>query len=134
MLIYSKKNPELLLHVINRQKDVTYERRDVSPEDQYLQVSTFRMDKGKTFRPHQHIPLHRETEITQESWIVVKGSVKAILYDIDGVILAEPILYAGDCSITFRGGHNYECMEDNSVVYEYKTGPYFGQEKDKEFI
>jgi cupin fold WbuC family metalloprotein len=132
--IYSKVNPELLLHVVNRKDAITHNRNDISPSSEYLQVSCFRMNNGKTFRPHKHITHNRQTDITQESWIVVKGRVKAILYDIDDKIIREPILEVGDCSITFRGGHNYLCMEDDSIVYEYKTGPYTGQEKDKTFI
>ena len=60
--------------------------------------------------------------------------MKVILYDLDDNILATPILNEGDCSITFRGGHNYECMEDDTIVYEYKTGPYQGVKKDKVFL
>ena len=30
--------------------------------------------------------------------------------------------------------HTYEILEDNTLVYEYKTGPYLGIKKDKEFI
>ena len=52
----------------------------------------------------------------------------------DDTIISEPILYPGDCSMTFRGGHNYLILEDDTIVYEYKTGPYLGQEFDKEFI
>lgn len=133
-LIYSKVDPELLLHIVNRKSDITHQRKDVSPASEYLQVSCFKMDNGKTFRPHKHIPQHRETDITQESWIVIQGKVKAILYDIDDTIIREPILEVGDCSMTFRGGHNYLCLEDDSIVYEYKTGPYTGQENDKTFI
>jgi len=40
----------------------------------------------------------------------------------------------GDCSITFCGGHNYMCLEDDTLIYEAKTGPYLGVEKDKTFI
>jgi hypothetical protein len=134
MKIYSKVNPDLLLHIVNRISDITFARDDLSPNEEYLQVSTFRLNNGKTFKPHKHIELIRQTDITQESWLVAKGKIKAILYDIDDTIIAEPILEAGDCSITFHGGHNYLCLEDDSVVYEYKTGPYFGQQKDKEFI
>ena len=36
--------------------------------------------------------------------------------------------------MTFEGGHNYEALENNTVVYEYKTGPYTGIENDKVFI
>ncbi len=134
MKIYSRIKSDLLLHMVNRAKDVDYKRNDISPDSEFLQVSTFKMKKGTTFRPHQHIENIRTTTITQESWIVIKGKVKALLYDIDGTLVEEVVLEPGDCSITFRGGHNYESMEEDSLVYEYKTGPYFGQEKDKVFI
>ena len=26
--------------------------------------------------------------------------------------------------MTFRGGHNYEILEKNTIVLEFKTGPY----------
>lgn len=57
------------------------------------------------------------------------------MYDIDNkTILATPILEAGDASFTLYGGHTYEILEENTIVYEYKTGPYEGQELDKRFI
>ena len=39
-----------------------------------------------------------------------------------------------DISFTLFGGHTYEILEDNSMIMEYKTGPYFGQKQDKVFI
>ena len=74
------------------------------------------------------------TNIAQESWVVIKGSVKCIFYDIDDTIIEEIILEQSDLSMTFRGGHNYEILEDDTVVYEFKTGPYLGIEFDKTFI
>mgnify|MGYP003674399210 FL=1 len=57
------------------------------------------------------------------------------MYDIDNTtILATPILEAGDASFTLYGGHTYEILEENTIVYEYKTGPYEGQELDKRFL
>jgi hypothetical protein len=132
--IYSKKNPEILLHIINKMEDIVGQRHNIIPDNEYLQLSTMKLPEGKTFIPHKHIKLDRNTDITQESWVVIKGKIKAILYDLDDTIIHEEILNPGDCSVTLRGGHNYLCMEEGSVVYEYKTGPYFGQEKDKVFI
>jgi hypothetical protein len=60
--------------------------------------------------------------------------VKCIFYDTDDQIISTPILYPGDASFTLEGGHNYEIQEDNTLVYEYKTGPYEGQALDKTFI
>ena len=66
--------------------------------------------------------------------MVIKGSVKCFFYDLDDKLIQTEILNAGDCSITLSGGHNYEILEEETVVYEYKTGPYEGQIKDKVFI
>ena len=32
------------------------------------------------------------------------------------------------------GGHTYEILEEDTIVYEYKTGPYEGQSLDKTFL
>ena len=56
------------------------------------------------------------------------------MYDTDEVFLCEEIIFPGDCSITFEGGHTYEALEEDTIVYEYKTGPYTGQNNDKVFI
>lgn len=132
--IYSRIEPNKLLHMINTKQNITTTRCDISPPNEFLQVSCFELPKNKTFRPHYHIPLQRHTTITQESWIVIQGKIKAILYDTDQTVIAERILNPGDISITFYGGHNYVSLEENTLVYEYKTGPYMGQAKDKEFI
>ena len=131
--IYSKIEPNLLLQLINRLNEVEG-RTDIAPADEFLQLATLKMKKDQTFKAHKHISLIKETNIVQESWVVIKGSVKCIFYDLDDEIIAEPILYPGDCSMTFRGGHNYLILEEDTIVYEYKTGPYLGQEFDKVFI
>ena len=94
------------------------------------------MEKGKTFRPHYHTykDIDYKTAIAQESWVVLKGKVKVTFYDLDNTILEEPVLEAGDASVTLKGGHNFLILEDDTVVYEYKTGPYYGVEVDKDFI
>ena len=133
--IYSKKEPEKLLHIIVRKEDIKPGREDIVSEENFIRCSILNMDKGKTFKPHKHIWKERTRNvIAQESWIVLQGSVKCIFYDIDDAIVAEPILYPGDASFTLEGGHNYLILEDNTLVYEYKTGPYEGQALDKTFL
>jgi len=133
--IYSKVDPSKLLHLIVRKDDITPGRQDVISEENFIQCSVLNMEKGKTFKPHKHIWKERTRNvIAQESWIVIQGSVKCIFYDIDDTIIAEPILNVGDASFTLEGGHNYYILEDNTLVYEYKTGPYEGQKLDKTFI
>ena len=133
--IYSKVEEGKLLHIINRLDDIDG-RQDVVPEDNFIQCATLKMNNGKTFPPHKHISKDRRytEQIAQESWVVIKGSVKCILYDLDGTIIATPIINVGDASFTLHGGHTYEILEEGTIVYEYKTGPYEGQELDKTFI
>jgi cupin fold WbuC family metalloprotein len=133
--IYSKIDPNKLLHIVVRKEEITPGRQDIVPEENFIQCSILNMEKGKTFRPHKHIWKERTKNIiAQESWIVIQGSVKCIFYDLDDTVIDEPILYPGDASFTLEGGHNYLILEDNTLVYEYKTGPYEGQALDKTFI
>ena len=133
--IYSKVDPLKLLHLIVRKEEITPGRQDIVPEENFIQCSILNMEKGKTFRPHKHIWKERTRNvIAQESWIVIQGSVKCIFYDTDNNIIAEPILYPGDASFTLEGGHNYLILEEDTIVYEYKTGPYEGQALDKTFL
>ena len=138
-LIYSKVKPHKLLHLIHNLKDIEklstskgLARKNIVPDEEFLQLATLKMDRGRTFEPHKHIYKDGESKvIAQESWMVVKGKVKVIMYDLDDTVIDEAMLTAGDCSMTFAGGHNYIIQEDNTIVYEYKTGPYKGISNDK---
>ncbi len=134
--IFSKVRPEVLLHLVNRRRDISHSREDMCPEDSLIQMACFKLVCGQTFRPHKHIPkvVDQNGILTQESWIVIQGSVEAIFYDLDDQVIERVRLEAGDCSITLQGGHNYVSLESDTLVYEAKSGPYLGQAKDKEFI
>ena len=134
--IYSKVDPELITHMVIRSHQIDAGRADLVDSKQSLQCSALNMTEGQTFKPHKHIfrPLLMENYITQEAWVIVRGMVMVKMYDIDDSELEWFILHEGDCVITLRGGHNYICLQHNTLVYEFKTGPYLGQELDKEFI
>ena len=133
--IYSKIDETKLLHIIVRKDEIKPGRQDIVTEENFIQCSRLNLTKGTTFKPHKHIWKERTRNvIAQESWVVIEGSVKCIFYDIDDTIIATPILNVGDASFTLYGGHTYEILEDDTIVYEYKTGPYEGQELDKIFI
>ena len=133
--IYSLVDPSKLLHIVVRKEDILPGRQDIVPEDNFIQCSILNLDQGKTFRPHRHIWKERTRNvIAQESWVVIHGKVKCTFYDIDNTVIAEPILKPGDSSFTLEGGHTYVILEDDTLVYEYKTGPYEGQEFDKRFL
>ena len=134
-IIHSKKNTDIICHIIVRKADMVKGRIEVIPDNQFIQCALLNMDTGKTFRPHKHIWKNRTRDvITQESWIVVQGKVECTFYDIDDTVLAKPILNPGDASFTLQGGHTYTILENDTLVYEYKTGPYEGQSLDKTFL
>lgn len=135
--IYSKVTPSLLLHIVYRKTDLQSLRGrvDIVSDNNFIQVCALNLENGHTFRPHQHIMRDSPPiSIAQESWVVIQGSVRLFLFDIDGTQLAHDVLEQGDISITLHGGHTYEIIGDDTLVYEYKTGPYTGQENDKVFF
>jgi len=132
--IYSKVDPSILLISIFRKSDISSERTDISPDNEYLQVATKKLPIGKTFAPHRHNYLERTTTITQEAWVFMSGKVKAEFWDLDDVKIYETDFGAGDIAVVYRGGHSFEVLEDDTILYEFKTGPYFGQSADKTFI
>lgn len=133
--IYSKVEEGKLLHIINRLVEIDG-RTEIVPENNFIQCATLRMSNGKTFPPHKHITKdrHYTHQIAQESWVVIKGRVRCKFFDIDDTLIATPVLGPGDASFTLYGGHTYEILEDDTIVYEYKTGPYEGQSLDKTFL
>ena len=133
--IYSKVRPELLLHKIFRTDDFCGGRQDIIPSIEFLQCAALDMDAGTTFRPHYHKWKDGEPlVIAQEGWVVMRGAVRVTFYDTDNTIIYESEMKAGDASFTLHGGHTYLVLEDGTLVYEFKTGPYEGQKLDKEFI
>jgi hypothetical protein len=132
--ITSLINEGQLLHFIFRGSDISKTRLDLCPEEEFLQLSCFELEEGATFKPHKHIIHEKVTNIAQESWVGVNGSVEVTYYDLDDRILCKKVLNSGDVSVTFRGGHNYKILSPTAKVYEFKTGPYLGQEYDKVFI
>lgn len=131
---YSKVNPNILLFSVNKQKDISYSRTDLSPAEEYMQVATKKLSKGTTFRPHKHSTFERKIDKTHEAWVFLSGKVLAQFYDIDDSLFIEVELEAGDCAVAYNAGHSFEVIEEETVLYEFKNGPYYGVEKDKEYI
>lgn len=133
---YSKIN-NCILYIVcrpdkNRKSETT--RINVSPDEEFLQFAVLDYDYNKEFKPHFHKYLSKQVDITQEAWVVIRGKVLVQTYDLDNSLVEDIILTPGDCFISYRGGHGYHIREDNTLVYEFKTGPYFGQMVDKEYF
>jgi len=123
-----------LLHIVCRPNNE--DRVDIVNPLEFIQVSYMNQSKDQYFKPHWH--LERNVQygftITQETWIVIRGSVEVSYFDEDNTLIKRTVLNAGDCTITLRGGHSYKSLENDTLVYEIKNGPYVGRDKDKEYF
>jgi cupin fold WbuC family metalloprotein len=133
--IYSKIEPERLLHVICKSGDEGEGRTNLIPDDNALQASLqSSCPEGHTFKgPHKHLPQGRETHNTQESWIVIKGRLEVTMYDLDDSLIGTETIGPGDFYVYLGGGHGLKVLEEGTTFYEVKNGPYQGQAKDKVF-
>ena len=131
---FSKREENKLIFSILRLREITEKRVDLSPDEEYMQVCGRILKQGFKVAPHRHMNTKRETNLTQESWIILRGKVKASFYDLDDSFLCDRIIEKGDVVVFYRGGHGLEVLEEGTVFYEFKNGPYFGIEKDKERI
>jgi len=123
-----------VLHMVYRPDTET--RTDIVDPSQFIQVAYMIQSEGQHFKPHQHFERNviYESVITQETWIVIKGRVEASYFDRHNTLITRTVLNPGDCTITLGGGHSYKSLEDNTLVYEIKNGPYVGRDNDKEYF
>lgn len=132
--IYSKLEPNKLILSLLRYDDISEYRTDICPDEEYLQISGRKIKSGVKVKAHRHIPFQRKTDITQEAWVVFEGCIKGTFYDLDNSILYETEIKRGDVIVLFRGGHSLEVLDNDTIFYEFKTGPYYGIDDDKELI
>lgn len=127
---FSKLDPKKVLHVVMNSLDAGTTRTDLSHPDQYLQSSVIPLQNGKKIAPHIHQPRQNLPGplLTQESWVVMRGKIRVCLFDLDKTLLYEGELLPGYVLITFGGGHFLECIEENSIIIEFKNGPYLGRD------
>ena len=133
--VHSRSDNNMLLHILYR-KDEFSNRQDIIEANQFLQVASLKLINKQTFQAHKHLWKNSNNKkiIAQESWVVIKGKIKVDYYDLDDQLLESFILSEGDCTITLYGGHNYTSLADDTLVYEFKTGPYIGQSNDKQHL
>tara|TARA_R110002074_G_scaffold364046_1_gene537433 strand:- start:1019 stop:1432 length:414 start_codon:yes stop_codon:yes gene_type:complete len=132
--IHSKLDSNLLLAIVNRKNDCDRKRIDLCPQEELLQVSVKNLNPTVEFVPHKHKDLERRTYTTQEAWVIISGKIKAEIWDTNDLLVYETELRSGDCLVALRGGHCFKVLEENTILYEFKNGPYYGVDKDKSDI
>jgi cupin fold WbuC family metalloprotein len=134
MYIYSNNNKKKILGAVYRYKNISNKRKNISPIDEYLQVSSQKYKKNDSIKPHVHLKNKRTTLSTQEIWLVLKGRLSIKIFDTDKTKIKNFILNKGDIYILFSGGHSLEVLSNSTEFYEIKNGPYKKKVKDIEYL
>jgi hypothetical protein len=115
--------------------ELSSNRVNVCPDESFLQLGLIKSGP-RSYAPHFHLDHQTPRQIirAQESWVVMRGSVEVTLYDKDDSVQATKTLNQGDVTLTLYGGHGYKILEEGTLVYEFKSGPYEGIEIDKQEI
>lgn len=96
-----------------------YDLRDSSAEETQRMLNVLERDTV--------IPIHRHND-TSEIVAVLRGKVKEIIYDKNGIEIESCMLeYGGECSavvVPIGVYHTAVCLESGSVILEVKTGKY----------
>ena len=112
-------------------EDDFHKSQFISENEDPLQVGVFINPAGAEIVNHVHNIFSRETLVTQEMIYVVAGALKARIYTSEKVLVSEKVLKAPSMIYLVSGGHGFTVLEDNTIFFEAKNGPYYGVEKDK---
>ena len=132
MIFKSKVNKKPLFLVEKFYKKNNLKTRyDLTDKNKFLQVSFLNLERKMKSNPHIHLKHTKQTKISSEAWIVISGKLKVEFYDHDKSKVYEDVLNKGDISILFEGGHSFEPLTKNTLIFEIKNGPYMGPKKEK---
>ena len=106
-------------------------RVNITEPNQILQVSLARMSQFHSVQKHKHLPIERSTIGTSEGWLVLKGCFEVEIFDVDQTSVGKFSLKKLDMILTFNGGHSLYAIKHNSIICEFKNGPFQGSDSDK---
>jgi hypothetical protein len=107
--------------------------RFFTPDSFSQQLGYMKRPVGYSIAPHDHNPVPRSIEYTQEVVFIKSGKVRLDLYAPDGrEYLESRVLTAGDTALLAHGGHGFVMLEESEII-EVKQGPYVGEADKSRF-
>ena len=106
----------------------------LTSDDAFIQAGTWWYGEGKVLKAHRHIINERYVDITQETVVVMNGSMRIDFYNKENKVFQQEIVFTGDMCVILTVGHGYQILEENTKVIEIKNGPFISVDKDKELI
>ena len=106
-------------------------RIDLTQNQHAIQASVIDIANGTEVKAHRHLNQIRQTNRTQEVWIIQEGLAKVSIYDIDDTFICHHEVTVGCIVVLLDGGHGIASLTPNLVLAEIKNGPYRGSHADK---
>jgi hypothetical protein len=100
-------------------------------DEEFIQVGSWRYGSGRNLAAHNHNVVPRTFDRTQEVIVVLRGRVRASIYNEEDVLAGHLVAGQGQVLILCAGGHGYEILEDDTLIIEVKNGPYPGAAVDR---
>lgn len=126
MLISITHNNTLLALILS----ATYREEGIhffTPDTFSQQLGYMNRPQGYEIPPHDHNPVARTIEWTQEVLFIKSGKVRLDIYAPQTRdYLESHILNAGDVVLLAHGGHGLTMLEQSEII-EVKQGPYAGE-------
>jgi hypothetical protein len=98
-----------------------------TPDSFSQQLGYMNRPKGHVVPPHDHNPVPRTIEWTQEVLFIRRGRVRLDIYLPESrEYFASHILNTGDVALLAHGGHGLVMLEQSEII-EVKQGPYVGE-------
>ena len=98
-----------------------------TPDSFSQQLGYMKRPSGYVIAPHDHNPVLRNIEWTQEVLFIRSGRVRLDLYSPESRKYMESyVLGPGDVVLLAHGGHGLAMLEDSEII-EVKQGPYAGE-------
>ena len=83
--------------------------------------------------PGTEVPIHKHPT-KDETFVILRGKVRVTTHNDDGTIIEDVMLCneEGRYGVNIPKGvwHKLECIEENSVIFECKEGPFVPHEVD----
>ncbi len=101
-----------------------------SAPEQTLQLGTFIRPNRYKVEAHKHANLRVPSTVytTQEVLIVIRGRIQVAIYDRDESLVWVGNVGEGEAIHLIDGGHAVEVLENGTMFYEVKQGPYMGKD------
>lgn len=104
-----------------------------SPPDFSQQLGYMNRPAGYVIAPHDHNPVPRTINWTQEVLLIKSGVIRLDLYVPETrEYLESYILRKGDVVLLAHGGHGFNIIEEAEII-EVKQGPYAGEADKSRF-